>query len=168
MRTFQFRISILIAAFHWGVIAHAQTNFTTNNFTLLNPQTVQTQSSVYTANQSNLVTAQPVSIAAYKTNWVINYGIPVQASMDYAYLRARMTIAYQMRPHIYNNGTAALRTAVDILELAPFTKISAWMPVRTELNYRYMPAVLWPASSVNNSYNPQSQPIKGSNFFQIR
>ena len=74
MRIYQYRIFILIAALHLGVFGYAQTNFTTNNFTLLNTQTVQTQSTIYTANESNLVTTQPVRIAAYKTNWVINYG----------------------------------------------------------------------------------------------
>jgi hypothetical protein len=170
MRYTDIRYLKLIFLMSCAFVAEAQTTFTTNNFSLLNTQTVKTSGIVYTANENNLVTAQPVRLEAYANKWVINYGIPVQASMDYAYLRSRMIVAFEMRPHIYHNGTAALRQAVDILELSPFTRISSWAPVRTELSYRYVPAILGPASSVSlySGFNPQLQPIKGSNFFNIR
>jgi hypothetical protein len=108
----------------------------------------------------------------YNKKWIINYGIPIQVSLDYAYLRARMITAYEEDPGPYDRGSAAMKEAVDILGWADFVTISSWAPVRCQLFFRYLLPQMGIQESTkfkySNEFNPLSGPVKGSTTFWIR
>lgn len=169
------------AAINIGVADNLQaqlaTRYTVNsaynvfNTTTSNPNTT---SNIYTSHVSSSIASQTSFSIPEKLGktWIINYGIPVQVSLDYAYLRARMVTAYEENPDPYYRGTQAFKQAVDILGWADFVKISSWAPVQCKVNYRFIPPALGMqgSSSFKYSYqfNPLNAPIRGSNTFYIR
>jgi hypothetical protein len=170
-------ISLLILSSTGSLYAQFTSTYSVNSaFSVLNTTTVNTSTSTYTSNLSTSVDSyQSIELIRPQNmdkTWVINYGVPVQVSLDYSYLKARTVAAFEEEPHRYYYGTAAFREAVEILGWSQFVKISSWAPVQSKVNYRFIPPLLGAQGSTSYKYsyqfNPLNAPIRGSNTFYIR
>jgi hypothetical protein len=144
--------------------------FSTLNATPTAPAAVSYTSNLSTASRNSNATA--ALRQDYSKKWIIHYGIPIQVSLDYAYLRARMVTAYEEDPDPYNRGSAAFKEAVDILGWADFVTISSWAPVRCQLYFRYLLPQLGIQESTkfkySNEFNPMASQVKATTTFWIR
>lgn len=153
---------------------------TTAAFSALNAgsATVATSSTYVGNTSSSIITTSGISqtevVRAQKHDkkWVVNFGIPGQIAVDYAYLRARMISAYEEDPGVYARGSAALKEAVDILGWTPFSTISSWAAVRCQLQYRFLPPALEEKDGYAFRYSPRfdpaSAPVRATTTFWVR
>jgi hypothetical protein len=148
----------------------------TSAYTVLNPTiAAATPATTYTGNASYVSQDKFTAVIpgkSYDKRWLVGFGIPLQVALDYAYLRSRMVTAYEENPEPYNNGSQALKEAVDILGWSDFATISSWAPVRCQFYFRFIPPLLGEKESYKTKYsyqfNPMAAPVKGSLTFWIR